>query len=83
MNEPYYEYLYWHLMNVVREYNRQKASGNENPELYNTILQLVREHNADSKLEHENRGEMYFQRVELIHRNESKPLKIIREWSVI
>lgn len=83
MNEPYYEYLYWHLMNVVREYNRQKANGHENPELYNTILQIVREHNADSKLEHENRGEMYFQRVELIHRNESKPLKIVREWSVI
>lgn len=83
MNEPYYEYLYWHLMNAVREYNRQKSNGNENPELYNNILQIVREHNADSKLEHENRGEMYFQRVELIHRNESKPLKIVREWSVI
>lgn len=82
-NEPYYEYLYWHLLNIVRDYNRQKEQGIDDVELYNTIQQVAREHNADSKLTHENRGEMYYQRVEIIHRNERKPLKVLREWSVI
>ena len=76
-NEPYYIYLEWYLYKLVNRYNK----GEHN--LYNDIMQVCKEHNADSKLEHQNRNETYYPFIEIVHRNPNKPMKAVKNWSCL
>lgn len=77
IDEPYYKYLEWYLHKIIRQYNNGDKS------LYNDIMQVCKEYNADSKLTYQNRNETYYPFIEIIHRDLSKPIRMIKNWSCL
>lgn len=77
INEPYYKYLERYLYDIVRRYNNGDRS------LYNDIMQVCKEYNADAKLTHQNNNENLYPFIEIIRDDLNKPLKAIKKWFVL
>ena len=76
-NKPYYKYLEWYLHKLICQYNNGYKS------LYNDIMQVCKEYNADVKLAYQNKGKTYYPFIEIIHRDLNKPIRIIKNWSCL
>lgn len=76
-NKPYYKYLEWYLHKLICQYNNDYKS------LYNDIMQVCKEYNADVKLTYQNKGETYYPFIEIIHRDLNKPIRITKNWSCL
>lgn len=75
IDEPYYKYLEWYLYKLIRRYNGGDMS------LYNDIMQVCKEYNADAKLAYQNNNENLYPFIEIIHKDLNKSMKAIKKWS--
>lgn len=77
INEPYYKYLEWYLVVLVQRYNSGDTL------IYNDIMQVCKEYNADAKLAYQNNNENLYPSIEIIRGDLNKALKAIKKWRYI